>query len=122
MEANELRIGNLVNANGVYEGEVKTFKRLNEDLSVVFFSDGSKHGIGEYLEDIKPIPLTEELLLKLGFISNPYMDRYELEGFHVYCNKTKGFLELHHRGTELKYLHRLQNLYFEVKNNELTIK
>lgn len=121
MEAKQLRIGNLINANGVYEGEVKTFKRFNEDLSVVFFSDGSKHGIGEYLEDIKPIPLTEEWLLKFGYWKLDHKDaHFVIKGHTIW--KCNNLLMCEKNGIIIKSVHQLQNLYFALTNNELIIK
>jgi hypothetical protein len=126
MQANELRLGNLIIGNLIYEGKLKTFRRLNDDLDVVFFSDGSIHEIGEYLTDCKPIPLTEEWLLKFGFVSNPYKDRYELIAkinIIIECDKTKGLVNLYcEQFPHIKYVHQLQNLYFALTGEELTIK
>lgn len=79
--------------------------------------------------DIKPIPLTEEILLKCGFeitrqtehpnnIWTVYGEecKFELEhitSFYLYDNKCFG--------TKVQYLHQLQNLYFALTNTELTV-
>lgn len=127
MELNQLRFGNYVKGNVVYrERQYVTFERMRDGLEVAFFSDGSMHGIGEYLKDLSPIPLTEEWLFKFGFISNPYEDRYEKGLLHIECNKTRGVLEFWIErlpfSLTIKYVHSLQNLYFALTGEELTIK
>lgn len=126
IEPNELRIGNLVIGNIVYEGKVLTFERFNESLNVVFFSDGSEWGIGEYLTDIQPIPITEEWLLKFGFSiedNNSYQLDTDLgfsiwgrigQAFNVYVNSDS-------IGNEKQYVHELQNLYFALTGKELKL-
>jgi hypothetical protein len=134
MEAKELRIGNLISANYVYEGQVKTFERFNDTLNVVFFSDGKPNGIGEYLYDVKPIPLTEEWLLKFGFewddvetktnggtekmlLKDILLMKRHQDTLWVAC--PYGYLISPHRTL---YVHQLQNLYFALTGEELTIK
>ena len=76
-----------------------------------------------------PIPLTEEWLLKFGFISNPYQDRYELVNIYFQgcklcfeCDKTKGFTELWiSEFPNIKYVHQLQNLFHIVTGSELQL-
>lgn len=117
MKANELRIGNLVKANGVYGGSVQTFERFTDDLSVMFFSDG--RGIGEYLKDCGPVAITEEWLkridwkgyIHLHFNSNFSMDK---QG-HIYYHND-------YTGVNVSYIHELQNLYFALKGEELILK
>ena len=132
MTANELRIGNLIIGTNVYEGKVLTFERFNSDLDVIFFSDGSKWDSGEFIEDIKPIPLTEEWLLKFGFIrhhsdySNGIIyiknvpDNTEFE-WGVYPNELGSGIQIKNR-ILLHYVHQLQNLYFALTGEELTFK
>ena len=79
-------------------------------------------GVVEW-KDIKPIPITEELLVKCGFISNSYQDRYENEAIHVECDKTKGVTYLWiERMPHIKSLHQLQNIFYCLCNQELTIE
>jgi hypothetical protein len=125
MEVNELRVGNLVRANCIYEGQVKTFKRLNETLDVLFFSDGNKWETGEFLSDCDPVELTEEWLTNLGFEEtyNGLFDKIPSRGFHystktnrVTTTKYNQWLEI-----EIKYVHQLQNLYFALRGEELQL-
>ena len=124
MDAKELRIGNYVNliADG-HEHEPDTFKWSIDDY--------------EYYEtvmfNILPIPLTEEWLVKFGFEEkdsrkNRFINRadFELEfqGDKVaYC--VWGGEDAPHLTQffgHCKYVHQLQNLYFALTNEELTIK
>lgn len=115
MKANELRIGNLV-----YE----TINRSNEKVvEISSLSDGHiawrpGRNTGHHAH-IKPIPLTEEWLEKFGFdddnkrgvfrwIVNP-----RIKGYYF-------FLHDRHIKT-LEYVHQLQNLYFALIGEELTI-
>ena len=107
MKANELRIGNIV--------------YLVDKEKIWEILDG--HEIDECDENplVQPIPLTEEWLLKFGFISNPYEDRYEKGSIHIECLKTKGETYLWIENMpHIKYVHQLQNLYFALTGEELT--
>ena len=108
MEAKELRIGNWVNIQGVE----LTVGMINIDIA----------------EGCEPIPLTEEWLVKLGFISDSLggfnsprsMNIYFLDK-HInicYAKYAESGVKLEH----IKYVHQLQNLYFALTGEELTIK
>ena len=130
MKANELRLGNWVNliCDG-HRDEPEAFQWLLEDY--------------EYYEDnmfnILPIPLTEEWLLKFGF---------NKKNHQFYCKKIGGnvFVLINYNTTprgcygavtfetdlkensyvghiknSCKHVHQLQNLYFALTNEELTI-
>jgi hypothetical protein len=118
MKANELKIGNFI-----YYG-------ANERvLDTLLFLQLLK-----YTTIFEPIPLTEEWLLKLGWVKKENvfrMSKYWVEfrnskkhGVLIYfgCFNFKYriyFLEIFN---ELKYVHQLQNLYFALTGEELTIK
>ena len=128
MKANELRLGNYV--NGIYdEGEF-----IAEVLTVD--SEGcllDANGIYELtsLKGIKPIPLTEEWLIKIdGIEKAPYdddiKDYYLIKrcGFFdiIYEDNESIYIDLGDTLKKVKYLHQLQNLYFALTDEELTIK
>ncbi|HNP08162.1 MAG TPA: hypothetical protein PKN99_11085 [Cyclobacteriaceae bacterium] len=105
MKASELRIG-----NWVYQGiEVPTQVVYN---SVALFFVGSI--------ELKPIRLTPEWLEKFGF---------EKERINVYWKDPMrlvifpdGLLYLaNQRHVNIYYVHQLQNLYFALTGNELTL-
>ena len=108
MKANELRIENYILNDGVV---VQADGRTIFDI----WSGTSKN--------YQPIPITEEWLIKFGFESNPYQDRYELGDLYFECNKTRGVTELYINGFgHIKHVHQLQNLYFIGYGTELIIK
>ena len=114
MKVSELRVGNLIQweSTGDIESviDIKTLRLKNPIINNI------------HIKDCKPIPLTEEWLLKFGFVSNPYQDRYENEFIHVECNKTRGITELWiERMPHIKYVHQLQNLYFALTGQELEL-
>ena len=95
MRAEELRIGNWIS----YEGsQYKLTREDFEDMDDKFF------------DIAKPIVLTEELLLKLGI--NQYEDTnlFVLNDF-IISSVTK----------LVYYVHQLQNLYFALTGEELTL-
>ena len=112
MKTTELRIGNYV--NGIYdEGEF-----IAEVLTVD--SEGcllDANGIYELtsLKVIKPIPLTEEWLVKFGFerlgdISFPFIKSNDFENSETFSLYG------------IKHVHQLQNLYFALTGEELKTK
>jgi hypothetical protein len=114
MKANELRIGNYVDLKHD-EYEYESFK-FDFDM-------------GWNMEFIHPILLTEEWLLKFGFdlINNEYHQsrNHELKLYWT-VNKNKMIPEFNEKrfvtGYDFKYVHQLQNLYFILTGEELTIK
>lgn len=128
MEAKELKIGNWVLAKGemtevsdiLYDGINMNW---NHELSAVDF----------YWKDIKGIPLIPELLAKAGFtkIKDGFMspDIYERKYTRVLVTtsfeiETDGLDSYWIEGNTIlpiKHLHQLQNLYFALTGEELTI-
>jgi hypothetical protein len=105
MKAQELRIGNYYDHNG----QIKTV--TPNTILEVWEAERTW---------CKAIPITEEWLLRFGFVSNPYQDRYENKSIHVQCNKTRGVTELWIESMpHIKYVHQLQNLYFALTGEEL---
>ena len=110
--ARELRIGNYVNLiTDGHEHEPDTFEWTIEDY--------------EYYETemfkILPIPLTEEWLIKFGFVK----DKLEVGLYHF--NDLEIFLPNYFTWktqfiNNIKHVHQLQNLYFALTNEELAIK
>lgn len=120
MKANELRIGNLVychylSCNG-FVSEVN-----NDSVKLIY---PNKHIFSmNPISQLEPIQLTEDWLLKFGFsflkkkdgtqgvYSNGKMNLVVSNGGNIYrINKL------------LPHVHQLQNLYFALTGEELTIK
>jgi len=133
MEANELRIGNYVylynpESWGDYINEVVKVEAIDLQISEKEKthwknSFGSlklvcdKQEFNQFSEYAKPIPLTKELyyevekqLIGKGF---EYSHSTITNRLFIYV----GILTI-----ELEYVHQLQNLYFALTNEELTIK
>lgn len=112
MQANELRIGNWLNGP---EGNAQVTGIQNREVVEI-------GEIGHVMEDVSPIPLTEEWLIKFGFEWHEYGRCYNFEGFSIIKSK-QGFVMLN-TGNDigLEYVHSLQNLYFALTGKELTIK
>lgn len=110
MNANELRIGNLVYFLGnVHEIEGLS-KRLRPDVGHFLLSNIEHAQKGFHL---KPIPLTEEWLVKFGFKKGSKgwfktLSNNHKFNFYMYKNLCSN-------------VHQLQNLYFALTGEELTI-
>ena len=128
MEAKELRIGNYYEWTENVE-EKDAFLQVDDFYSLL--------AIGENFQYFKPIPLTEEWLLKFGFDnrllkkigdSDLYLqgdNADSLKEYGVYlstdigdglCSEPNTFIE------GFFYVHQLQNLYFALTQTELKIK
>jgi hypothetical protein len=129
MQANELRIGNLVikslkSGNGrKIEAEIG-----HADIARIFEKTGSFN--------YEPIPLTEEWLVRFGFIYDPTIAKQNQSYWDKYGNQRIFSLAKYEEGlffediviggdiykTEIKHVHQLQNLYFALTGTELTLK
>ncbi len=116
IKANELRINNYV-----YD----TLGKVNQiDLEAITYI------VKEPLNQVQPIPLTEEWLLKFGFddikeIDNTDFKEYRLFNNYSICIQFPCGAEAHcYAGNypiAIEYIHQLQNLYFALTKKELTI-
>ena len=104
MEAKELRIGNLIEYAGDYVS-VNTYH-----ISTI------EAGKEPFKSRYKPIPLTEEWLVKFGFD----------KGTMCWFNDTNIGFEFNAKGVvkwnqpkHIKHVHQLQNLYFALTGEEL---
>jgi hypothetical protein len=108
MKTSELRIGNYL-----------TFtKSINpaipEEVNMIEFEDDEING--EDADFWEPIKLTEKWLLRFGYIKK----RNTWDGiYHQIEELSSGLFTDRKYGTIFKYVHRLQNFYFETQNIEL---
>lgn len=142
MDARELRIGNYVSINNPrFFEEIKNIPLRVKSITELpdFISVGIHHFIGEDYHDyhqkncfVEPISLTEEWLLKFGFekhhkeyyndvmMLNPIKssnNEYEIYFFPAALGSaSRG------RFQRLYFVHQIQNLYFALTGEELTIK
>lgn len=138
MKTNELRIGNCVYLQREKnEFTTEVIKGITEKYVIINFSSGRQYKKDYQIiyTEIQPIPLTEEWLLKLGFIKcSDYMsedhDYYypDLDGLWISADKLEVELlasdpyESFKLPLKVQYVHQLQNLYFALTGEELPIK
>lgn len=112
MKANELRIGNFYDHNGfVNEATPNTIEE-------VWIAERSW---------VKPIPLTEEWLFKFGFLKDLENDIFLNINAYAFLYWQNDRVELldddnNFMISHCDYVHQLQNLYFALTGEELTIK
>ena len=99
MKANELRIGNWVYSPNHKENYKVIRLELDSEINA------------------EPIPLTEEWLIRLGF--KIFCKDFYLNGIIIHTRK-RGYV-LRKSVPIIQYVHQLQNLYFALTGEELTI-
>ncbi len=118
IQAKDLRIGNYIDT--AYKGKPKQIERITE----IVVDAGNIKGLS--YSSLKPIPLTEEWLIKFGFeIYKGVEDiHYSHNNFWDIDRRIGGnYFRCDHLELEnIKYVHQLQNLYFALTSEELTIK
>lgn len=133
MKASELRIGNLI-----FDLTMSPVQVRGTGTSCIWISE---NGPGTELA-FTPIPLTEEWLVKFGFkginkpnshyvINDPngYKDTHKISIFLTlnsqwqiaFSDELAGYKD-YIPTTKIEYVHQLQNLYFALTGEELTIK
>ena len=80
---------------------------------------------GEFYEDIEPIALTDERLLKLGFSDS--FTEFKINNFVIAKDNDLFYFQFENYQVEipdvkLQYVHQLQNLYFCLCGEELELK
>ena len=142
MEVNELRIGNYIKYTYVLSNDIEFCKvtGVKNDGRVYFFrSDGCEISLDT--NEIEPIELTGDILIKNGFFKRGYNEIYFITpcvGYYEYYisyqnikdNKysfvasgyKNGELKRQIRLDNIKYLHELQNIFFSFTNQELEMK
>jgi len=110
MKANELRVG-----NWIFDNISATTKRATWVHIKVMEND-------EYFAE--PIPLSHEWFYRMGFIFDSVM--FEKDNIRIGHYKdgfclVNGF-DISDKVIEIKYIHQLQNIYFALTNEELTLK
>lgn len=141
MKARELRIGNIVSTPNQPTFRIDLFDYVAKGIGKFGqISDANTHPLTWYLQDLKPIPLTEEWLLKFGFELIKFVAPNQQCGIDLFYgydyaikkigNKTDLIIRYKHDkfkldsfySTDFKYVHTLQNLYFVLTSEELLTK
>ena len=125
MKENELRIGNyIIKGNGAI-GQIYIIDPINDSYGLS--SEGSDIVMRYNFEQLKPIPLTEEWLLKFGFKERDdegYRDIRIRNKLYLAIDLKKweaiiGYKIEWTRPIKIRYVHQLQNLYFALTGEEL---
>ena len=114
IEAKELRIGNY--AKHFENGIVLTVGR-----TIAFKTPTNTIRID--VDDLQPIPLTEEIILDFGYKQNSFSLNFENDTRISIYKKYNCFIAQIDNTVirEIKYVHQLQNLYHALTNEELTL-
>jgi hypothetical protein len=122
MEAKELRIGNYVKD---HLGRIQKVSETRSDAYICYLSNGTK--LKYKLNTTKPIPLTEERLVKFGYnrdVEDIIRITYKKDDSFINNIITimdgKFYFHSWFGNLEIKYVHKLQNLVFALTNEELT--
>lgn len=153
MKANEIRIGNIVTVdNPKHHPKLKNIPLRVTGIQEVDFGNAVECHINlehinqdpnayydtysQFFRFIRPIPLTEEILIKAGFeiggynlveITHPKFPRLffvlgeEFKSIWWNYNISGTFKECESSQIEIIYLHQLQNLYFTLTGEEIKI-
>jgi len=116
MKANELRISNKLQKDN---GEVFTVLRLDNTNDVLV----EEQRVLTLGYNLFGIPLTEEWLLKFGAIVYDFdhqPNQYRISE-RLFVTRDGHFYD-YGANVKLLYIHQLQNLYFALTGEELTIK
>ncbi len=138
MKASELRIGNyvdMINRNGVvhlpYRVELKVLTISGNSIEYLPMDKNPaqvEKWSNQWIGDICEIPITEQWLLKFGFVKddtypNAIFESKNEDLFAIQADKSKW----HHiwdgsyTVAPMEYVHQLQNLYFALTGNELEL-
>ena len=148
----DLRVGNLIIANGLYEGKIVEVEQigskgtLSEGKRVLLFKN--EHA-GEFLDDCIGIPSTEEWLVRFGFEKvksklteeNNKLQVFAKKGFRIRLfgidvasfnwgvnqffdtNFNADYHDDYYdHSIETPYVHQIQNLYHSLTGEELILE
>lgn len=132
MEKTELRIGNLIWHIGLGEAKIIEIRRDGITICNPKNEEEFKFEPNERLYRIEPIPLTEEWLLKFGFVFLSDIGVYKLKftidtqvGDFEFAGVPKSISFISNglfASGYIQHVHQLQNLYFALTGEELTLK
>jgi len=124
IKANELRIGNLVSND---RSTCEILHLNGGDFINCTLKTKQGNPINAHYDLIEPIPLTEEWLLKAGFRKSK-LEGYEVHFIYQHQKIHSGVtaiynadfsMKLDNVARGIKYVHKLQNLYFALTGEEL---
>lgn len=132
LQANELRLGNYVNCprqdqNPFRIDGIEFLNKNNCKVEMEWMPNF--HPLTWELKDLQPMPLTEEIVKKTGFVQQLEPSIWFKKPFHLNLDSTWWWCidgcfegEEGSKWREVKHLHQLQNLYFNLTGEELDVK
>ena len=131
MDLSQIRKGNLFDIDGgvMLRMKLERFFIDEQDRDCAVLSTTNAFIQRTYtcpIELLDGIPLTEELIAKLGFKWDTVSATYYFNGMNIIDNGEQGYFALltphdYLLTVPLPYLHTLQNLYFNLHGEELPI-
>ena len=128
MKVSELRLGNLVKINDrgcdcIYR--VTGISETDIDAQCINRCDPFKEVYNEPIENLSPTLLTKEWLLKFGFSSTLYKELDNgwicISGKSLDIGGAAACTQSMMWSAPCEYVHQLQNLYFALTGEELTL-
>ena len=130
MDPKDLRIGNLLYAEHEIVIVVAIDGKEDNEFDVYV---GNGHGkvikVRPSQMNIRPIPLTDDFVLRQGLFDEFGKMKFSVKGEQFSLRRMNGHVVLFSNSNEsmihfweVKYLHRLQNLYYVLAKEELKIK
>lgn len=127
INAKELRLGNWVQCDGYMGDYIAQVFAIDVANNIGVLFNREIQWLGDKTENIKPLPLTKEVLENFGFESEhrylPTVGRYnvyKLDGFNVIDYETHFGVSL--SPAKLETVHQLQNMHFAIMQKELNLK
>ena len=131
IKANELRIGNYITMPFLGIDAIQVIGiAVKENFELFIQSKLNNNTFFEKPEKYKPIPLTEEWILRFGF--ELFQDKWEVKRYKLndftytipqYLNDIpKGLFYKGINFKNIEFIHQLQNIFFALTGEELTIK
>jgi hypothetical protein len=122
---NDFRVGNLFYGNYETEEDEKIHSVICNILGYDPFDSHfwveNKEGIEDFCS-FQKIPITEEWILKLGFIKDEILEFYRNDKSNSTIIIDYDFIcLLGYSHVKIKYVHQLQNLYYALTQRELTV-
>lgn len=121
MKPQELRLGNFVKYG--QNGFPMFVTAIGKDWLYLDF-DGNESDIYECdTEDVFPIPITPQWLIDNGFTAGAVLTKKNVQITPITLDYWKVIVNCHNYKTELrkdiKYIHELQNMYYQATGKEL---
>ena len=127
IQANELRVGNLVLLNNpVYRpidtGQIHLINAITKEYASVskLTKEPFTDTYGQYLQYIEGIPITTEWLLKFRFKKKLNDNKVSYNKHNIIIHFVNGIFTEYVHQKQIKYVHKLQNLFFEIRGVELS--